>query len=67
MTLYWIKSLIKFECDKCHENLDTATDDFPTAVAMLRREGWTALPPLDLEHGNWRHRCPKCRFPREDV
>jgi hypothetical protein len=64
MTLHWIKGLIEFECDNCHETLDTATDDFQLAVKVLRREGWTALPPF-WSSDEWTHRCPNCRFPKE--
>jgi hypothetical protein len=64
MTLHWINGMLEFECDNCHETLDTATDYFQQAVGVLRREGWTALPPLSENH-DWTHRCPACRFTKE--
>lgn len=64
MTLHRIKGKIEFECDTCQEILASETADFHEAIEKLRSEGWTALPPLDKAHGDWRHRCNNCRFPR---
>ena len=57
------------ECDgpRCHEILETGTDDFPDARASWRRQGWVSRPverrigeaaPVKTE---WLHLCPACK------
>jgi uncharacterized C2H2 Zn-finger protein len=50
---------ILVECDSCDQVLDTETDDFTTALALVRREGWR----MRKIAGEWLHGCPKCGAP----
>jgi hypothetical protein len=60
--LHRVKGLIEFQCNFCEtEVLQTEATDFSAAVEVLRAKGWTALPP-PVGQGEWRHRCPDCRF-----
>lgn len=59
MTLERIKGEIVFECDgkKCHEFLETNTDDFGEALGELETAGW-----LTRRYANaWVHVCPDCQ------
>jgi hypothetical protein len=61
MTLHRIHNEIHFECDDCHEELNTETSDFRDSIQVLREDGWTAFPIGD----DWHHRCPDCRSKRK--
>lgn len=44
-------------CDFCSETIDTETDDFHDAVAIMKREGWKIFKGKRQE---WQHKCPAC-------
>ena len=51
--------MIVVECDSCDQVLETETDDFETARAVMRREGWKIRKIADV----WLHGCPRCGVP----
>lgn len=48
---------IIFECDRCHETLETQRQDFFEALDVLKSEGWEARNI----GGVWRHYCTGCK------
>lgn len=54
-----VHGLIVFECDglKCHEALETETNNFNEARDMLAEAGWETRR-IDSE---WQHICYDCR------
>lgn len=48
---------VVFECDACPEELETDEDDFHTALALFKREGWKA----EKVGSEWVHTCPSCQ------
>lgn len=49
---------ITFECDDCSEILETSEDDWNTAWAMAKHDGWTSRKIAD----EWNHLCPDCEW-----
>lgn len=49
------------ECDSCEAVLDTETDDFAEARALMQREGWKVR--LIRNERIWIHGCPRCGVP----
>lgn len=47
---------IVFECDSCTETLDTRTDNFKAARAVLGTQGWQSR----LRGPVWFHYCSEC-------
>lgn len=43
-------------CDYCPEDLDTDEDEFMSAVASMKRQGWKVFK----EGAEWCHKCPDC-------
>lgn len=50
---------ILVECDSCDEVLETGTDEFSEARAVMRREGWHVRQIA----GEWLHGCENCGVP----
>jgi len=48
--------LVSFECDDCGDVLETSLEDFYTALAFAKRNGWEAI----RVENEWKHRCPNC-------
>ncbi len=48
---------ITFECDECGEEIHTEESDFPTALSVMKKEGWKSLKGRD---DDWGHLCPTC-------
>ena len=44
---------ITFECDVCHDSIDTKTDDFRDALSFAKDSGWIVKKIED----NWFHFC----------
>lgn len=57
MSISRIYGDVVFTCDNCDDTLETHEDDFTTALAVSRSEGWRA----DKVGSEWEHRCPQCR------
>lgn len=53
------RQTIIWECDECGTELNSGTDDFTDARAVLKKEGWVTAK--DEESGEWEHHCPQCR------
>lgn len=47
--------ILAFECDGCGE-VEESDDEFNTAWAELKREGWVAYKV----GSDWEHKCPRC-------
>jgi hypothetical protein len=56
MTIDRQKGNIVFECNGCHEVLETDTANWDTAMNLLHREHWRARKKGD----EWHHYCDKC-------
>jgi len=53
--------IISFECDDCGDVIDTGMEDFYTALAYIKRNGWQTV-----RVGNdWEHRCSDCTEEKE--
>jgi hypothetical protein len=50
---------IVVSCDSCPEVLETETNDFSEARAVMQREGWKVRKIAD----EWLHGCPVCGVP----
>lgn len=44
-------------CDFCSESFDTDEEEFLSAVAAMKKEGWKVFK----EKGEWQHQCPSCQ------
>lgn len=53
---------IVWECDGCHEVLETGESDFHEALGVLRDEGWLSRQVANMV---WCHYCPECRRTEE--
>jgi hypothetical protein len=47
-----------FECDRCHDTLESNDSDFGIAWSMAKREGWTVKKVFN----EWQHTCPNCEM-----
>lgn len=63
MSIDRYKGYIIFECDRCHETLETGTREFNEALNELNNEGWRAQKvfPDTRGDGVWRHYCKGCK------
>jgi Zn finger protein HypA/HybF involved in hydrogenase expression len=61
MSVEWVKGEVVFTCDACDDTLETGEDDFSTARAVYRREGWANRK---LAEDEWENRCPTCKGDR---
>ncbi len=57
MTIHRNHGDISFECNNCHDVLDTETASFEAARNLLRRGGWRSVKQFD----EWLHFCDKCK------
>lgn len=48
---------IEFHCDGCSEAFDTETNDFQSALAKVKEDGWTIQKDEKI---GWLHWCPIC-------
>lgn len=48
---------IVFECDSCHDLLETDYTGFPDALSILQSSGWSSLK----QSSDWAHYCPDCK------
>jgi hypothetical protein len=58
---------IIFQCDACHDTLETNTSNFASARNVLTRNGWRPYKKR-VRRGNqvviaeeWSHSCPDCQ------
>jgi hypothetical protein len=52
------KGKLYYECDGCHDVLETDTGDVARAEEDRKATGWSAHKKDD---GDWEHHCPKCQ------
>lgn len=57
MTVDRQKGKVVFVCDGCGDGLDTETDDWANAMAVLRREEWQVKRVGDARQ----HFCTSCK------
>lgn len=48
---------ITYECDACNETLDTDEEEWGSALAKMKAEGWVSRKVVN----EWMHFCPEHR------
>lgn len=56
MSITYDRQMYVFQCDTCHEALETLETAWPAALKALLGEKWQ---PVKLDKG-YAHKCPDC-------